>query len=325
MQSILHNLTSDSRTTQYGIPIAATLITLQTARYLNSYFSRRALNHYVPNSTWNWSQEIVVITGGSSGIGAAIVSLLASKSITTIILDIQKPAKPLSPTVHFYETELTSSSSISHAVDRIHTHHGHPTVLINNAGIGPEALILNCPLDSVRRTFEVNVIAHYAMVQAFLPDMIAHNHGHIVTTASMASFAPRAACVDYAATKAAVQSFHDGLGVELAMHYGAPGVRTSIVHPGWVRTPMLDLLIGTEKFREATIEPEDVARAVVKQLLSGNSGQVVIPGWMGLLTGYRGWPHWGQEVANMMLSRGTREASAALTDGRWSGAKKTGA
>lgn len=88
---------------------------------------------------------------------------------------------------------------------------------------------------------------------------------------------------------------------------------------------MLDLLIGTEKFREATIEPEDVARAVVKQLLSGNSGQVVIPGWMGLLTGYRGWPHWGQEVANMMLSRETREASAALTDGRWSGAKKTGA
>lgn len=63
---------------------------------VNSYLSRRALNGVTATPTWDSEQEIVVVTGGSSGIGAALVELLAQKGIKTLILDVAEPREDLS-------------------------------------------------------------------------------------------------------------------------------------------------------------------------------------------------------------------------------------
>lgn len=79
----------------------------------------------------------------------------------------------------------------------------------------------------IRKTFDVNIIAHFLMVKEFLPFMVEKNHGHVVAIASLSSFVVPAQIVDYSCTKVAVVAFHEGLTSELKSRYKAPNVRTT--------------------------------------------------------------------------------------------------
>lgn len=72
----------------------------------------------------------------------------------------------------------------------------------------------------------MNTLAHFLTVKEFLPSMVRHNHGHVVTMASMASFITVGEMVDYACTKASALAFHEGLSQEIRHWYGATRVRT---------------------------------------------------------------------------------------------------
>lgn len=146
----------------------------------------------------------------------------------------------------------------------------------------------------IRRTFEVNTISHFLVVKEFLPAMIEKNHGHVVTMASLASFAVNARNVDYSCTKASALAFHEGLTSELKATYGADKVRATVVHPWWVRTPMIGELSQRYKWKEPMMEPETVVDAVVAQLLSGRSGHLILPSWLSFVSGIRGFPLWLQ-------------------------------
>jgi all-trans-retinol dehydrogenase (NAD+) len=207
------------------------LVALGLAYRLNRLLSRLSLNNWTSDHTWDWSREIVLITGGSSGIGALIASQLAERGIKVVVLDLKSPAAADSKAkgqanISFYETDVTSSSNITAVARAIRRDVGHPTVLVNNAGIGHCKPILEETEAQIRATFDVNNIAHFLLVKEFLPHMIERNHGHVVTLASMASFVVWASNVDYSATKAAALAFHEGLGQELRWRYGADKVRT---------------------------------------------------------------------------------------------------
>lgn len=174
---------------------------------------------------------------------------------------------------------------------------GHPTVLINNAGIARLKTILDSTPADVNTTFSVNTISHFWTVQTFLPHMIQQNHGHVVTLASMASFVTIAGNVDYSCSKAAALAFHEGLVQELRHRYKAPKVRASIIHPFWARTPLTDGLRKRRGFASTTtLDPECIADAVVKRVLSGRSGSVVLPRYMAVTRSMRGWPAWAQNL-----------------------------
>lgn len=100
--------------------------------------------------------------------------------------------------------------------------------------------------------------------------------------------------VDYAASKAAALSFHEGLTAELSTRYGAPKVRTIVVNQGYTKTPLFEGYNNTKGFMMPTLEPETVAEAVVRQVLSGRSGQLVLPSLAGALPALAGMPHWYQ-------------------------------
>jgi short-subunit dehydrogenase len=134
------------------------------------------------------------------------------------------------------------------------------------------------------------------MVKEFVPSMIAANHGHIITTASMASFAALGGMVDYACTKASALAFHEGLAQELKSYHAAPKVRTTVVHPSWTRTPLVQpLLDASSKFRPPILEVETVADAIVAQILSGRSGQLILPVSVTPHSLLRAFPSWMQE------------------------------
>ncbi|EUC40279.1 hypothetical protein COCMIDRAFT_109230 [Bipolaris oryzae ATCC 44560] len=264
------------------------------------YLINNSLNNYaLGNSSriqWDWCKEIVLITGGSSGLGELVARKLAKRSVKVVVVDLRPPKTPLPSNVWFFKMDITSNEDIKHVGKEIRKQVGDPTVLVNNAGIGYAKTILDSTDDEIRRTFDVNIVAHFFLVREFLPSMIRTNHGHIVTIASVASFIAIASNTDYCCTKAAALTFHEGLGQELKYRYNAPNVRTSIIHPTWVRTPLIEPLIQTGQFTDAVLEPGDVADAIVAQILGGKSGQVILPRTLSLLSGARGFPTWLQHM-----------------------------
>ncbi|KAL2827658.1 hypothetical protein BJY01DRAFT_241121 [Aspergillus pseudoustus] len=276
----------------------ALLAAAQLLRALNRYLSRKAQNNWVQIKPWNSRNELVLVTGGSSGIGKQMVFDLAKLNVRTIIFDIQEPDFSLPSTAYFFKVDLTSSAAIKEAAAQVYKAHGHPTVLINNAGVASSGTILDEPEDRIRLTLEVNTLSHFWTVKEFLPSMIQNDHGHIVTIASIASFASVGEMADYGASKAGALAFHESLTQEIKHWYKSRRVRTSVIHPLWVQTPMIgELVENRAKFGQPIMSPEKVSSAVIQQLVKGNGGQVVVPSSYGFVAMLRGWPNWFQERA----------------------------
>lgn len=210
------------------------LVGLGAIYRLNKALNRAALNNFRCD-TWIWDKEIILITGGSSGFGELMVRKFAKRKPNTkiVVLDLKPPSTPFPPNTFFYEVNVTDPNAIKQAAKKIKQEVGDPTVLINNAGVITGQTILGGSMEGIRRTFDVNIIAHFPLVQEFLPSMIERNHGHVVTIASMASFVTVASNVDYSCTKAAALAFHEGLAQELKHRYNAKKVRTTSVSPPW--------------------------------------------------------------------------------------------
>jgi all-trans-retinol dehydrogenase (NAD+) len=200
--------------------------------------------------------------------------------------------------VKFFHCDITSKEEVERAAADVKATFGSPSILCNNAGIADAHTILDSTPGYLRKLFDVNIISQFYTIQAFLPHMVQQKKGHIVSTASIASFVACAGLVDYAATKAAVLALHEGLSQELKHRYHAPEIKTSVIHPIYVRTKLVNSYAKSlERSGAVQIDPEMVANAVVKQILSKKSGQVILPSWMGFLSGIRGFPWWFQEVA----------------------------
>ncbi|EAW06309.1 short chain dehydrogenase/reductase family protein [Aspergillus clavatus NRRL 1] len=280
------------------------LASLAVLRRLNAWLNTRALNNGV-SDRFHWHREVVVLTGGSNGIGRQVAELLGARGIKVAILDIQPPeSQPLAPTVRFYECDISSPSAIAAAAADIRSSLGEPTILINNAGICSGKTILGSTEAQTRLHFEVNTLAHYWLAREFLPAMVTRNHGMVVTVASQAGYVTTPNLVDYAATKSAAISFHEGLAAELVARYRAPCVRTVLLTPGSTRTTLIGRLTPEDTWFNPLLRPETVAEALVAQILSGSSGHVLVPGSTGCFARVlRGFPPWMQHLLRVRLER----------------------
>ncbi|KAI1171320.1 hypothetical protein F4777DRAFT_65329 [Nemania sp. FL0916] len=317
VHSLLLNLVSRVRGQHAPPPKLdlATITTILRVIFALGVASRlnKALNTIASNSWrltaskgWDWPNEIAVVTGGSSGIGKLVVEKLATLGIRVAVLDIQELPKSMENNthIHFFTCDVTSSKSVAEAADAVRRELGHPSILLNNAGITKPMTILDMPEDFLRKIFGVNTISHWFTTQQFLPHMIQMNKGHIVTVASLASYVALPTAADYSATKAAALSFHESLACELKHCYKAPDVLTTVVHPNFVQTPLIEKYVGhLENSGARMLTGDQVAEPIVAQLLSQRGGQLIIPQHLSRVSGIRGWPNWLQEVVRDVLGR----------------------
>ena len=284
------------------------LVFLAVLRRLNAWINRRALNNGVSDH-YNWNNEVVVLTGGSNGIGRQIAELLGNRGIKVAILDIQAPKDNLPPTVRFYECDITSPATIAEVADTIRSTLGEPTVLINNAGILSGTTILGSTESLTRKMFDINTLAHYWLANEFLPSMVERNHGMVVTVASQAGYMTLPNMTNYSGTKAAAVAFHEGLTTELVTRYKAPRVRTVLMTQGFTKTTLINVLTPEDTWLNPLLVTETVAEQLVNQVLTGRSGHIIVPGSSGWITkNLRSFPWWFQ---HRMRNRGER-----LTRGR---------
>ena len=270
---------------------------------INSYLSNWAGNNYHFFSStkgWVWEEEIAIVTGGSSGFGALFATDLSAKGIHVVVLDINELPSNLqnNKKISFYKCNMTDPEAVKTVAQQVQSDIGHPSILINNAGIGTGKTILETTPQFLNKIFGVNLFSHYYAVQAFLPDMIKKRKGHVISIASMASFISSAGIVDYSCTKVGALAFHEGLRSELRTVHKCPEIKTTVVHPIWADTPLI--AEGKEhliKAGQIIIQPQDVSDAVVKQVMKGRSGQIILaPGIGTVLSSLRGYPTWIQEA-----------------------------
>ncbi|KAF2853208.1 NAD(P)-binding protein [Plenodomus tracheiphilus IPT5] len=277
---------------------------LWTVIDLNSALNRLAENRWSwksDKSRWVWSKEVAVVTGGSAGIGACVVKRLVSQGVKVAVLDISPPKASFTSDertyIRYYKCDITSRENIREAAKAIRSDLGSPSILINNAGIGNASTILDVPTENLRKLFDINLLSHWSTVKEFLPDMIAKKKGHIMSVASLASFVALAGAVDYACTKAALLAFHEGLTQELKHRYKCPEIKTTIVHPNWTKSAITahpSVQAGLKSVGAKMLEPEDVASALVKQIVAAKSGQLVLG--PALSPKVRALPLWLQEL-----------------------------
>ncbi|KAK8121765.1 hypothetical protein PG984_010435 [Apiospora sp. TS-2023a] len=280
------------------------LATVGVIRKTNTALNAWATNNWqiCAGQGWNWPSEVAVVTGGCSGIGKAIAEALTSHGIRVAVLDVQDAPETFKANnlLTYYRCDISDPNAIAETADQIRTELGHPSILVNNAGITGSHTILKTPDAFLRRIFDVNLLSHWRLVQQFVPDMVTKNKGHIVTVASVNSYLTNSANADYVATKTGALSFHEGLTSELKIWYRASGVKTTIAHPSWVRTPLIEESIRKSgqdpKILDSMLRPEEVAEVIVRQVVRRRGAQLFIPGAVAPISWLKGWPNWAQEL-----------------------------
>lgn len=219
-------LTRRNRT--WGISISGILFVLSLLKRGSDALSWKARNNGVVDK-YDWVREVVLVTGASSGIGARVCQMLTERGIKVAGLDVQEPLYSLPENMRFYKCDITNQDQIAEVAARVRSELGEVTVLLNNAGIGKGAPILDMSPRDINAVININAISHFWTVKEFLPFMVKKNHGHVITVASMASYVSPPGITAYGMSKAAALAFHESLTMELKYHHNALAVRTSVI------------------------------------------------------------------------------------------------
>lgn len=151
---------------------------------------------------------------------------------------------------------------------------GTPTILINNAGIVNGKRLLDLSLDEIDNNFRVNLLSHFYTLKTFLPGMIRAGRGTIVTMSSVLGQVGAAQLSDYAASKAGLTAMHKSLVAELR---STPEIKTILVSPGQLSTPMFNGVQTPSSFFGPVLEPVDVAKEVIAAIDAGSSAALAMP------------------------------------------------
>lgn len=240
------------------------------------------LTNASPPRTVDYTDEVLVITGGSSGLGLLIAEVYGMRGVSVAVLDVVEPEGGEARNIAYYRCDVGDLAAVQRAAAQIEADLGTPTILINNAAIVHGKPLLELTPDEVERSFRTNVLAHFYTVKTFLPGMLANptgGGGTIVTVSSVLGQLPPARAADYAATKAAARALHFSLTAELAAMEGdaARRIKTLLVTPGQLSTPMFAGVDTPNSFFAPVLEPVDVTKDVIAAIDGGQSGEIALP------------------------------------------------
>ncbi|BCB83465.1 SDR family oxidoreductase [Phytohabitans suffuscus] len=177
--------------------------------------------------------KVVLVSGGSSGLGASVVAASAKEGWRPVILDRQAPAAPIDG-VTWVECDLADSGAAEDATRRIAAEAGRLDAVVTAAGVDAPGRLADVPAEVWERTVMVDLFATAAVVRAALPSL-ERARGTVVTVASTLGFKAVSDATAYCAAKFGVVGFTRALAAELA-----GSVSVTLLAPGGMRTPFFD-------------------------------------------------------------------------------------
>ena len=181
---------------------------------------------------------VAVVTGGGSGIGAAVVQLLTERGARVAVLDLDPLDVPEG--VLAVITDVTQDASVRAAVDTVVDQLGRLDVVVNNAGIGAQGTVADNDDEEWHRVLDVNVLGIVRVTRAALPHLRRSPAAAVVNTGSIAATAGLPQRALYSATKGAVAA----LTRAMAADHLAEGIRVNSVDPGTADTPWIGRLLA---------------------------------------------------------------------------------
>ena len=245
-------------------------------------------------SSGAYDNKVVFVTGGASGIGLAVATILRQRGAKLVLMDLA-PAGLSGDDVLTVTGDVTQPPDCERAVAQAVERFGGVDLVWANAGIGSLAPLRHVDPAAWMQTLQVNVFGVLHTVRAALPSIIARR-GQIAVSASVASFGHAPGMSAYAASKAAVEAMCDSWRVELAHH----GVAVTCIHPLWITTPMVERgrdSLAFQRLRAAMVgpfakeTPLSVAAPIIADGLQARARRVFVPGWVRWLFALRSLLH----------------------------------
>jgi 3-oxoacyl-[acyl-carrier protein] reductase len=207
------------------------------------------------------SPRVALVTGGSGGIGAATCRALAADGFAVAVgyagnrAAAEAVAAGCSGTAAPVQVDVTDEERVAAAVGAA-GELGTLAVVVNNAGVADDDLLLRLDPPRFDRTIAVNLRGAYLVSRAALRPMLRARHGRVVNVASIVALRGNVGQTAYAASKAGLIGFTKSFAREVARK----GITANVVAPGFVATPMTDAL--TETARDALVALAPTGRAV---------------------------------------------------------------
>ena len=209
--------------------------------------------------------KVVVITGGSGGIGRAMAkAFLAEGAKAIVLVDLNAAAVEAAAAEIGCIGEVcdvTDEAQIADLVERTIASQGQIDVFCSNAGAGGTGLLTDAPNQVWQAQWELHVMSHIYAARAVLPSIIARVDGYLLNTASAAGLLAAMGSGPYTVTKAAAVKFAEFL----AITHGDDGIKVSVLCPQGVNTAMAPRSLGDGQ-TDGIIEPEQLAQTVVQTL-----------------------------------------------------------
>lgn len=235
------------------------------------YICKGIYRGIIPMKKKSVAGEIILITGAGHGIGRELAIGYASLGATVICWDINEKTsnktmndikKMGKNSVYAYRCDVTDREEVFRVAKKVKEEVGDVTILINNAGIIFTKPLLNQSSDEIERVINVNMIAHYWTLKAFLPSMIEKNRGHVVAISSLAGLIGFFYGTVYCPTKFAVIGMMDAVRDELRLQTnGKCSINFTTIYPIFVSTGIVKT-----KFRFSRLieyQPQKAASLII--------------------------------------------------------------
>jgi NAD(P)-dependent dehydrogenase (short-subunit alcohol dehydrogenase family) len=230
--------------------------------------------------TWTVAGKRALVTGASTGIGAAIARDLAAAGCTVGMCarraDMLASVAADCPGSRHWVVDLSDLDGVSAFAAQASEELGGVDILVNNAGMPKRRHVTALSVDEVDRVMALNYLSPVRLILALLPEMLARGDGRIVNISSVAArFGPPRESA-YSASKAAITAFSESLAVDVA----GSGVTVHVVNPGIIDTELFQLPDNEPSLGNLPPErPADLAAAIRGQIEEGGF-ELWFPGWM---------------------------------------------
>jgi 3-oxoacyl-[acyl-carrier protein] reductase len=206
-----------------------------------------------------FQDQIVVVTGASRGIGKEIAAAFAQEGakvacLATTDIGAQSTASAIGNGAKAYACNLSDPTAIEDIFEKIQTEMGTPSVLVNNAGVTRDTLMIRMKDEDWDQVIDVNLKGTFLCIRAVTRGMMKARYGRIVNISSIVGLHGQAGQVNYAASKAGLI----GLTKSVAKELGSRGITCNAIAPGFIETEMTHSL--PEEMREQVLKTAPVGR-----------------------------------------------------------------
>ena len=211
-----------------------------------------------------FENKVVMVTGGAAGIGRVTAENFAKEGARIAICDVnpeagETTAKALGPEASFEKVDVADSTAVSSWVEGVFEKYGQIDVLVNNAGITRDSLIMRMKEADWDAVIGVNLKSAFNSIKAVSKIMVKQRSGRIINLASVVGVMGNPGQANYVASKAGMI----GLTKTVAKELGARGITVNAVAPGFIETDMTEVL--SDKVREAMLSMIPLQRAGTPQ------------------------------------------------------------